>query len=132
MYKKIVFTLFILIILGINSYAQQETYKYRCFEDELYSNGSESGWQPVNILVTINSEKVRVFASREFNIDIISVGDVKKNEKSNRVLEMIGVDEFGTKCKVRFTKFENPTGEHIATLTVVYSDIEYYFRLKDN
>ena len=75
--------------------------------------------------------KVNVYAKKQSDIDLIKLERDYKDEDGNSWLVYSGVDQNGLRCEIKLEIFRNTTdNEHIASLFLVYSDVEIVYRLR--
>lgn len=111
--------------------AHAQVNRFKCFQTSMINDGVSSDWENVSILVVLNfdRDKIHIYAKSESDFDIIQrLGSTHTNDYTD--YEYMAVDQDGNRCTIFFRSFADKSDRHIATLSVLYRDITYFFRLQ--
>lgn len=98
-----------------------EVYKYKSYYNILACGGKIQK-REASILIVIDciKNKVNIYAKQTSTFDIISQSPEVTEENGDQVVNWIGIDSLGDKCKIIIRAVDKPVGKHIGSLTVRY------------
>lgn len=137
---KPIYCLSILLFLIVNTgYGQVKKYKVfksqKVYYDKDGNYVASTDWEPCDDLFVWNKpkNKVQIYSLPEDKeYDITQRVEEFEDQLDNNCVNYKGVDKKGIKCVIRTVSLKTPSGKHMATVYIDYSNMSYVFRLKDN
>lgn len=131
--KKLIVVL-LLVIISFNGISQ--IVRYTAFQSKIETKKDDyykKDWKEVSYLAVFDLDKevIKVYDDKMISdIVLVRTLDVKTYPSGDKMTTFGAVDSDGLECTVGYIAFADQTGQHTATLIIMYSNLTLTYRLK--